>query len=117
MTPEGRVRNEVCSFLRAKGVFFFIHDSVGVYDARRGIFRASHSPYRRRGVTDLLGIYHGVPLAIELKSATGRLSSHQKEFLTDWKLAGGLGFVARGITDVIEGLKTCPHCAKERSGA
>lgn len=117
MTPEGRVKNAVCSYLASRGVFFFVHASVGIFDSRRGVYRTNHSPHHRRGVADLLGIYHGAPLAVELKSAKGRLSPYQKQFLDDWKAAGGIAIVARSIDDVIEGLKTCPHCATPKSDA
>lgn len=110
MTPERKIQNEICSYLAFRSVLFFIHDSVGMFDPRRGVFRSNRSPYRRRGVSDLLGIYHGRPLAIEVKSATGKVSPHQKAFLDDWKKSGGIGFVARSVADVIEGLRSCPHC-------
>ena len=116
MTPERIVQNEICSYLSRIGVFFFVHDSIGVFDPRRGVFRSNTNRYRRRGVSDLLGIFHGCPLAIEVKSEKGRLSPHQKEFLAAWTLAGGISIVAKSIADVEAGLKSCPHCAKTQAG-
>jgi hypothetical protein len=52
-----------------------------------------------RGVSDILGIIGGRPLAIEVKSKTGRLTEHQREFLSFWRAAGGVGFVARSVED------------------
>lgn len=100
MTPERAIQNEICSYLRARGAFIFIHDSVGIFDPRRGVFRRNTSPYRIRGVADILGIWQGRPLAIEVKTKTGRVSPHQKEFIQQWNAAGGLGFVARSLEDV-----------------
>lgn len=57
-----------------------------------------------KGVSDILGIYKGKPLAIEVKTERGRLSQFQDEFLERWKKEGGIGFVARSVDDVIDNL-------------
>lgn len=105
MTPEGRVKNLVCGYLKARGVFFFLHDSVGIFDPKTKRFRRNNSPYRIKGVSDILGILpSGRFLAIELKSATGTLTTEQKAFLEAINASGGLAFMARGIDDVKRGL-------------
>jgi len=104
MTPERAIQNQICSYLKLKGALVFIHDSVGIFDPARGVFRRNSSPHRLRGVADLLGIYKGRPLAVEVKTKTGRVSPHQKEFLENWVKAGGIGFVARSVEDVIDAL-------------
>jgi hypothetical protein len=106
MTPEGRVRNLVCGFLKAKGIYFFVHDSVGIFDPVRKCYRKNRSQYRIKGVADILGILpDGRFLAIELKSATGVATPEQKSFLEAIRASGGLSFIARGIDDVKEGLR------------
>lgn len=106
MTPEGRVRNLVCGYLRSLGVYFFVHDSVGIYDQKAGRYRRNTSPYRVKGVADVLGILPGGRfLAIELKSETGRLTPEQKAFLGQINANGGIAFMARSIDDVREGLR------------
>ncbi len=100
MTPERRIQNECCAALRALGAFIFVHDSVGVFDPRRGVFRRNNNPYRIRGVADILGIFRGVPLAVEIKTKTGRLTDHQKDFLEQWREAGGIAIVARCVADL-----------------
>lgn len=104
MTPERAIQNQICAYLRLMGALVFIHDSVGIYDVKAGRFRTNKSPYRIRGVSDLLGIYKGRPLAIEVKTKTGRVSPYQKEFLDRWRAAGGVGFVARSVDDVMKAL-------------
>lgn len=94
------IRNQICSYLFYRKIFVFIHDSVGIFDEKKKVYRKNTSPYRRRGVADLLGIYRGRFLAIEVKSAKGNLSEHQVEFLDQVRAAGGIGFVARSIEDV-----------------
>ena len=65
------------------------------------------------GMSDIIGVrsmlsineiamvqVRGVFLAIEVKSATGRVSPAQQAFLDTVNAAGGLGFVARSVADV-----------------
>ena len=104
MTPERAIQNQICSYLKLRNAYVFIHDSVGIFDVSRGVFRRNNSPHRIRGVADILGIFKGRPLAIEVKTKTGRVSPHQKEFLKNWVAAGGIGFVARSVEDVIDHL-------------
>lgn len=104
MTPERAIQNQICAYLKLRGAYVFIHDSVGIFDPSRGCFRRNNSPHRIRGVADILGIYKGRPLAVEVKTPTGRVSPHQKEFLKNWAAAGGIGFVARSVEDVIDQL-------------
>lgn len=104
MTPERAIQNEICSYLKLRGAFIFIHDSVGIFDAKKGIFRANKSPHRIKGVADILGIYKGKPLAVEVKTKTGKVSPFQKEFLENWVKHGGVGFIARSVEDVIDAL-------------
>lgn len=65
-------------------------------------------PMAKAGVADLIGCYRGLAIAIEVKSTKGKLSQAQELFLSRWRQAGGIGIVARSVTDVIEalGLKT-----------
>lgn len=101
MTPELRVRNLICSYLKAYGYFFWVNDSVGIYDPIKKTFRRNNSPYRIRGVADILGVLRGGRLlAIEVKAEKGRLSPEQKLFLDQVNAAGGKAFVARSIEDV-----------------
>jgi len=104
MTPERAIQNGICSYLRSIGAFVFVHDSVGIFDPKRKVYRINRNPYRMRGVADVLGIWRGHPLAIEVKTPTGRVSPHQKEFLEKWREAGGIGFVARRVEDVVREL-------------
>lgn len=53
-----------------------------------------------KGVADIVGIYLGKPLAIEVKTAKGKLSEHQAKWLDSFREAGGIAFVARSVDDV-----------------
>ena len=56
------------------------------------------------GVPDILGIWHGKILGIEVKTAAGRVSPAQQLFIDRINREGGLAFVARGVEDVLQGL-------------
>lgn len=71
-----------------------------------GIFHWKNwgGPMSTPGVADILGIYKGKPLAIEVKRSGLEPNEKQKDFLNRWKEEGGIGFVAHSIEDVIMAL-------------
>lgn len=102
MTPENRIKRDICEYLKTqKDIFFWTTKTVGTYDPSRGIFRKNTDPFYIRGVSDILGLFEdGRFLAIEVKTKTGRLSDFQREFLERVKAMGGLAIVARSVDDV-----------------
>lgn len=58
----------------------------------------------QRGIPDLLGIWRGLPLAIEVKNEKGKVSPAQAGFLLKFEKAGGIAFVARSLDDVLKKL-------------
>jgi hypothetical protein len=62
-------------------------------------------PCTARGVSDLLVCYQGRFIAIEVKRPGGRVSPEQERFLERVRAAGGIGLVAYGVDDVIDGLE------------
>jgi penicillin-binding protein-related factor A (putative recombinase) len=105
VTPENRIRNAICSWLTLYRCFCFIHDSVGIYDTKLKKFRANKNRFRIKGVSDILGIWEGKFLAIEVKAGKNRLTQEQKVFLDRVNQEGGIGLVARSIADVEQILK------------
>lgn len=101
---EKQIENLILSYLSSRRILAFKVDNVGIFDQSKGIYRRKHSVHRKLGISDILGIYEGRPLAIEVKSKSGRLSPHQREFLNEFKAHGGISFVARSIEDVEEAL-------------
>ncbi len=57
------------------------------------------------GISDIIAVKNGKAIAIEVKTHKGKLSSFQRNFLDNFKAAGGITIVARSVEDVIEGLK------------
>lgn len=52
------------------------------------------------GVADILGIFRGKPLAIEVKMKGNKPTEKQKEYLARFKKEGGIAFVAYSLEDV-----------------
>jgi penicillin-binding protein-related factor A (putative recombinase) len=100
-SPEQHIKNEILSYLVGHGVFCWPNDSVGIFDPIKRVYRKKNSIFAINGVSDILGIYKGKPLAIEVKSKVGRLSPQQELFLNRFVEAGGIAFMARSVDDVI----------------
>ena len=105
MTPENRIKRDICDFLKASGGMIFVHDSVGIFDPVRRCYRANQDPFRRRGVSDLLGIWKSRFIAIEVKVPKKYPTKEQKEFLRDVAAAGGIAVLARSVDDVRKALQ------------
>ena len=56
----------------------------------------------RSGVPDLLVIYRGYNIFIEIKTPKGRISAIQRHTMQEMQAAGGRVFVARSVGDVLE---------------
>ena len=101
MTLENEVKNAILDYLALrKDTFAWPNSSVGIYDAKRKVFRKNHSKHHMNGVADILGIHKGKPLAIEVKAGKGYPSANQKVFLKRFHQEGGLCFVAWSVEDV-----------------
>jgi len=99
-SKEKPIENAILEYLKWLGVFCWKNQSVGVYDPIKKIYRKSHNKHHILGVSDILGIINSKPLAIEVKSNTGRASIEQKMFLDHFREQGGIGFIARSVDDV-----------------
>lgn len=59
-----------------------------------------------RGIADILVVYKGLFIALEVKSKTGRLSGHQKLFKKNILFNGGIFAVVRCVEEVVKVLET-----------
>lgn len=96
---EKFIENAILDYLAARDVFAWKVKSVGTFDVKEGRFRRPSKRYKK-GVSDILGIYMGKPLAIEVKSAKGKLSPDQRVFLNEFRVRGGIAILARSTKDV-----------------
>lgn len=88
-TPEHLLTKAIRSLLNAAGIFHWkVYQTLG------------STP----GVPDIIGCHKGRFIAIEVKAGKNAVSPAQRAFLEAINRAGGLGFVARSIDDVIDEL-------------
>ncbi len=81
------------------GCFAWKNQTGGYFDAKKGYFRRQTNPYAIKGVPDILGVYKGRPIAIEVKSKLGRISPEQKLFIAKFVVHGGIAGVCRSLED------------------
>ena len=87
---------------RVRDGYFWKNPSAGFYDGNR--FRKHTSPFARNGVSDILGVYRGQFVALEVKRpGVGRLSEKQKFFIDKIKLHEGRA----AVVDSVERVKEC----------
>lgn len=103
--PEALIKRHIVQYLKLQRIFCWVNVQTGIYDPELGIFRKLNGFGMRLGVSDILGIFKGKLICIEVKSKTGRPTAAQIEFLDDVNKHGGIGFIARSVEDVIEKLK------------
>lgn len=104
---ENAILQALCLLPQGK---FWKNQSVGIYDPVKKSFR-SRSKYQIKGVSDILGIYKGKMVCIEVKAAKGRLTPEQTLFLADMKRLGALSGVVRSVSEALDVLK----CSSENN--
>lgn len=60
--------------------------------------------WHRPGVPDILGVYCGVAIAFEVKTAKGRVAEHQKKWAVEFTSCGGAHAVVRNVSDALAAL-------------
>lgn len=105
VTPEKVIQDQILYFLRMRGFLIWQNKSQGTYDPVARRFRKP-GQFHMNGVPDILGILpDGKFLGIEVKSAKGKLSPSQKEFIEKANTKPCVVFMARSLDDVISRLK------------
>lgn len=110
MTPEGQIKNQICEYLSLrKDVFFWVQESQGTFDSKRGIFRKKNSKYQMNGIPDILcmvkiGTLPPIFVGLEVKSKKGSQTDSQKQFEKAYKSFGGPYFVVRSPEETKDAL-------------
>lgn len=73
-------------------------------DEQSFFFKIHGGPMQMAGISDLIGIYKGRFVAIEVKTPENRegATKIQKWFLKNVNICGGLGFVSTSVEETIE---------------
>lgn len=103
---EKDIENSILEYLASINVFAWKNQTVGIFDPVKKIYRRSNNRYHINGVADILGIYKGRMLAIEVKTPTNKngATEAQKAFINKVNKEGGIAFVATSIQNVMENL-------------
>jgi penicillin-binding protein-related factor A (putative recombinase) len=103
---EKDIEKSILRFLEfVPGGFFWKNNTTGVYDPVRKVFRKSKNKYAINGVSDILGVYQGRFVAIEVKRPQNKERPlEQKIFIDQINRNGGIAFFATSIEEVKAGL-------------
>jgi hypothetical protein len=97
---EKDIENLLLKYLNIlPNTFAWKNNTTGVYDEKRGVYRSTKNKWAIKGVSDILGIHNGRMLAIEVKTASGRVTKEQAQFIDRVIKLGGIAGVARSVAD------------------
>jgi len=91
MSASAALTNQIIGFIFQQGGYAWRNNSVGIWDAKKGAYRAG----AKKGVSDILACWRGYLIAIEVKIGRDRLRPEQEGFLLNINHVGGRAFVAK----------------------
>lgn len=101
---ESEIQSAIIDYLKIleqQGKLFFHRSNNNtVYDPIGKRFR-SLAKGQKKGFPDILVLFHGKCIGIEVKTDTGRQSKEQKEIEKRFKENGAEYYVVRSVNDVI----------------
>jgi len=98
---EKETQKTILQYLELKKIFHYRQNSGG--------FKTDNGHFYRMGITgapDIIAVYKGVYIGIEVKDIKGKQSEGQKDFQERLENAGGIYILAKSLDDVINKLKT-----------
>lgn len=90
MSAANKLTNQIIDFVYRHNGYAWRSSSTGVFDQKVGAYRTA----AKKGVSDILAVFRGQLIAIEVKIGKDRLSPEQEGFLMNVSAAGGNTFVA-----------------------
>jgi penicillin-binding protein-related factor A (putative recombinase) len=91
MSKAADLTTGIIDHIYKQGGYAWRASSTGIFEEKTGRFRSAP----KKGVADVLGLYRGKFMAIEVKIGKDRLSLEQEGFLRNIEHYGGLVFVAK----------------------
>jgi len=99
---EKAIETAILKYLEyRRGGYFFKLNNTGIYDPKTKRFRKPQK-YDVLGKSDIMGVYRGVFVALEVKTpkTRKRVSDHQRLFLNNIKRNGGTSGVVCSVEEV-----------------
>ena len=104
--PETAIRVQVYQYLSMCPEFFgSVIRNSGMWDPVGKFYRAP-SRGMHRGVADIIGVWNGQGLAVEIKTKRGVMSEQQKHWHERWMAKGGLSVVIRSLDEIVDFVKS-----------
>ena len=100
MTRTNQLTHACVNLLRAKGAFAWRNSTVGIFDPVKKQYR-TNSDRQSIGAADILAVYRGVPIAVEVKVGKDRQRPEQKRWAEALTAAGGIYIIAQDTTDAV----------------
>ena|SRR3990167_8451634 len=97
MSAAAELTNQIIDFVYRKGGYSWRSSSVGIYDQQKRAYRTS----AKKGVADVLAVFKGRFIAIEVKIGKDRLSPEQEGFILSVNHAGGKAFVVHDFDEFL----------------
>lgn len=103
---ETDIVRSILEYLSYRHVFAWRNNSGAVKYEGKGKTRFHR--FGLKGSSDIIGVYKGKFLAIEVKKPGGVVTDAQEDFLDTIRTNGGIAFVAYSVDDVIKYLDKNP---------
>ncbi len=118
---EKDIEREILDYLsilkrKHKHIHFWKQHTMGTFDPRKGVRRKSNSPYVINGISDIILIYHGAFIGLEVKTKNGRLRESQQRFKNDVLNAQGIYEIVRSVDDVRRIFETLESTRRDEGG-
>ena len=101
LRSEGEISADILISITALPGALFYRQNSGLFFTRTGRPVRAAVP----GAADITGVYRGVPIAIEVKTAVGKQRREQAAFQRAWELAGGRYYIVRSVSDALAALQ------------
>lgn len=102
---EKDIQDSIIDYLQYQSACYFWRQNAGMaireHKGKRHVFRSASVD----GISDIIGIYQGRPLAIEVKHFPNKPTQNQVNFLEEFARKGGIAMVAYSLDDVMTVLK------------
>lgn len=101
---EQALSNAVMNYLAIKGILHYRVRNTGTIIHKKGgglAYGRDRYAMTQRGAPDILAWDNGKAYAFELKSAKGKTSPEQEDWLYRFRDEGGIGMVVRSLDEVM----------------
>jgi len=96
-SESSALTDAVIKYIKLHGGVAYRINTVGVYDEKLGGLRNSGM---KKGLPDVIGIYKGRFLGVEIKVGKDRQSDHQKDREVEINQAGGVYLIAKTFDQI-----------------